>query len=156
MKFNFSKLIPSLLLPIVVGASSGFLTFDNIDNWYINLTKPPLTPPTWVFGPVWFVIYLLIGLSLYLFWDNRKKINKKPGYLIYIFSLVSNFLWAFLFFGIKSPYFAFVDIIILIALIIANMHYFRQVSKNSALLLLPYLLWVCFATYLNLGILFLN
>jgi len=156
MKFNLSKLFPSLLLPFTVGMSSGYLTYSGISNWYAYLTPPPLTPPNWVFAPVWTTLYLMMGLSLYLFWDNRKKIDKGRGYLIFIFGLIVNFSWSLLFFSVHSPLLALIDIIILIALIIANIMLFKPVSKTSAYLLIPYLLWVCFATYLNLGFLLLN
>ena len=156
MKINLSKLFPSLILPLVVGSASGLLTFENIESWYIPLHHPPLTPPNWVFGPVWTILYILIGISLYLFWNTRKKANKNPGYLIYIFSLFANFLWAFFFFGLQSPLYGLIDILCMILLTGLNIYYFQKVSKASAVILVPYLLWICFATYLNIGILLLN
>lgn len=156
MKFNLSKLFPSLLLPFAVGMSSGYLTYNGISDWYAHLTPPPLTPPNWVFAPVWIILYLMMGLSLYLFWDNRKKIDKGRGYLIFILSLIANFSWSMLFFSIHSPLASLIDMAFLIILIILNIYYFKPVSKNSAYLLVPYLLWVLFATYLNIGFLLLN
>lgn len=156
MKINFSKLIPSMFLPVVIGISSGFLTYDSTANWYVELKHPFLTPPNWLFAPVWTILYLMIGISLYLFWNSRKKINKNPGYITYILGLISNFLWSFFFFGLRSPIYGLIDIILMLSLISLNIYYFQKVSKNSALILVPYLLWVCFATYLNIGILLLN
>jgi benzodiazapine receptor len=157
MKLNFSKLLPSLTLPLVVGLSSGYLTYHSIESWYQTLTSPPLTPPNWVFGPVWTMLYLTIGLSLYIFWESKaKETLKNHSYTIFILQLVANFCWSFLFFGLHSPLLALIDILLLLALIVANIYYFYQGSRYSAYLLIPYLLWVAFATYLNIGFLILN
>ncbi len=156
MKLNFSKLLPSLFLPIAVGLTSGYLTFSGIGDWYVQLNHPPLTPPNWLFGPAWMSLYIMIGLSFYLFWDNHKKIDKGKGYLVFILGLIANFSWSMFFFGLHSSIIALIDIVILVILILLNIAYFYPVSKYSAYLLIPYLLWVCFATYLNIGFLLLN
>jgi tryptophan-rich sensory protein len=157
MKTNLSQLAPSLIFPLVVGLTSAYLTIEGINGFYEPLIKPPLTPPSWVFGPVWTYLYLTMGISLYLFWSARGKASgKQNGYIFFILQLIANFLWSLLFFNLHSPLWALVDIVLMCVLTVANIYFFDRVSRNSALLLLPYLVWILFATYLNAGILLLN
>ncbi len=157
MKINVSQLVPSLIFPLVVGLTSGYLTSTGIDSYYNLLVKPPLTPPGWVFGPVWTLLYIMMGISLYLFWSARgKPSSKERGYLFFILQLISNFLWSLLFFNLHTPLWSLIDIIIMWGLTVTNIYYFNRTSHNSALLLVPYLIWITFATYLNVGFLLLN
>lgn len=157
MKINLSKLIPSLILPLVIGLSSGFLTVQSINGWYSTINKPFLNPPNWIFGPVWTLLYLSMGLSLYIFWMEKKPAkHKRYGYRFFILQLLVNFLWSILFFNYHSPLVALIDIGLLIFLISLNIAYFWRINKLSAYILLPYLIWVCFAAYLNLAIFLIN
>ncbi len=157
MKINTSQLVPSLIFPLVVGLTSGYLAMDGMAGFYENLVKPPLNPPGWIFGPVWTLLYITIGLSLYLFWSARGKASaKQKGYLFFILQLVCNFLWSLIFFNLHAILWGLVDIILMLILTITTIYYFNKISRNSALLLLPYLVWISFATYLNAAILFLN
>lgn len=127
-----------------------------VNDWYQTLQKPPLTPPTWVFGPVWTVLYVMIALSLFLFVRNNRGGGGVVLYLILGLHLLSNIAWTGLFFGLESPGWALVDILILDATLIFLVIRFWEISKVSSALLWPYLVWVCFATYLNAGFLTLN
>ncbi|MBP7634416.1 tryptophan-rich sensory protein [Candidatus Ozemobacteraceae bacterium] len=124
--------------------------------WYATLKRPPLTPPNWVFGPVWTVLYLMIAASLFLFYRNEKepvpmRINALIGTHI-----ASNLAWTPLFFGRQNPAAALADILLLVATLGALILHFRRKHPVSALLLIPYLVWVTFATYLNTGFYLLN
>ena len=127
-----------------------------MNEWYQSLTKPFLNPPGWVFGPVWTVLYIMITLSILLFLKNVKN---STGYNIYILlgiHIISNFAWTSIFFGLKSPFWALLDLVVLDITLVFLITNFWQVSKVSSILLWPYLLWVLFATYLNAGIWWLN
>jgi benzodiazapine receptor len=146
-----------ILVPLVAGAAVGILTMSGIAGWYATLNKPWFTPPDYVFGPVWTVLYILMGISLYLViaqgWEQKPV---KDGVLVFAAQLVVNMLWSFLFFGFHSPVAGLVCILVLLALIVATMVAFRRVSKTAALLLVPYLAWVCIATALNAAVVLLN
>lgn len=123
--------------------------------WYYNLTKPPLAPPDWIFPPVWSILYfsMLVALLLYLF---KTAQNKKSGYIYFIAQLFLNLLWAPVFFYLKNMFLALIVIILLDIFVILTIKSFYKVSKISGLILMPYLLWILFATYLNIGYLVLN
>ena len=123
--------------------------------WYYNLTKPPLAPPDWIFPPVWSILYfsMLVALLLYLFKPSQ---NKKLGYIYFIAQLILNFLWTPTFFYLQNIVLALIVIILLDIFVILTIKSFYKVSKISGLILMPYLLWILFATYLNIGYLVLN
>ena len=125
-------------------------------NWYEILIKPPFTPPSWVFAPAWIFLYITIGVSLVIFLKtgfNRQKLLPLTFFLI---QLALNFLWSPIFFGAKNVGFALVVILLMLLFLILTIVTFYKYSKLSAYLLIPYLFWVAFATYLNAGIYFLN
>ena len=123
--------------------------------WYSNLTKPPLAPPARIFPPVWSILYfsMLVALLLYLF---KPAQNKKSGYIYFIAQLFLNLLWAPVFFYLKNMFLALIVIILLDIFVILTIKSFYKVSKISGLILIPYLIWILFATYLNIGYLVLN
>lgn len=123
--------------------------------WYYNLTKPPLAPPDWIFPPVWSTLYfsMLVALLLYLF---KPAQNKKSVYIYFIAQLFLNLLWAPVFFYLKNMFLALIVIILLDIFVILTIKSFYKVSKISGLILIPYLIWILFATYLNIGYLVLN
>ena len=123
--------------------------------WYYNLTKPPLAPPDWIFPPVWSILYfsMLVALLLYLFKPTQ---NKKSGYIYFAVQLILNLLWAIVFFYLKNMFLALIVIILLDIFVILTIKSFYKVSKISSLILIPYLIWILFATYLNIGYLVLN
>lgn len=123
--------------------------------WYYNLTKPPLAPPDWIFPPVWSILYfsMLVALLLYLF---KLAQNKKSGYIYFIAQLFLNLLWTPAFFYLQNIVLALIVIILLDIFVILTIKSFYKVSKISCLILIPYLVWILFATYLNIGYLVLN
>ncbi len=146
-----------ILIPLVSGAVTGLLTMGSITTWYATLNKPWFTPPGYVFGPVWTVLYILMGISLYLIVSNGWE--KKPvriGMLLFGLQLAANIAWSFLFFGLHSPVAGLADIFLLLAFVIATIIVFYRQSKPAALLLIPYLAWICIATALNAGVVLLN
>ncbi len=153
---NIYKLIISVLIPVVVWVLVWFLTSDSINSWYIFLEKPFFNPPNWVFWLVWTVLYIMIWLSFFLVWKSWFWKNIKKIIWIYSVQLFFNFTWSFAFFYFQNPFFGLINIILLLFLIIYNIYLFYQIDKKSAYLLIPYLLWVSFATLLNLSILILN
>lgn len=153
---NIYKLIISVLIPVVIWASVWFLTSDSINNWYAFLEKPFFNPPNWVFWPVWSILYIMIWLSFFLVWKKWFWKNSKKIIWVYSAQLFFNFTWSFSFFYFENPLLWLINIILLLFLIIHNIYLFYWIDKKSAYLLVPYLLWVSFATLLNLAILVLN
>lgn len=160
MKNNLTKSISAgigfLLLPQSVGIIAGVITSSSVKSWYSTLVKPSFTPPSIIFGPVWTVLYLLMGVSAFLIWNKRKKFNTKTAMLAFSFQLLLNFCWSLIFFGLANPLLAFVEIILLWFIIIYMVFTFYRIDKNAAYLQIPYVLWVSFALMLNLYIVLLN
>lgn len=150
-------LLFALAIPQIAGIVGSIASMPAIDMWYATLEKPFLTPPNWVFGPVWFVLYLLMGVSWYLVlkkgW-HRERV--RTASFLFIVQLVLNSIWSYLFFGLQLPAYALVDIIFILPLIGFTAHVFEEVDHRAGLLLIPYFLWVSFATYLNAAIWLLN
>lgn len=151
---KFIKLIGFIALSELVGIVGSAFTASAIPNWYANLTKPFFNPPNWLFGPVWSVLYALIGISFYLIYESKKK-NKEAVKLFFI-QLGLNFIWTPLFFGLKDLSLAFVTIIAMWYYIFLTIKAFAKINKTASYLLYPYLAWVSFATLLNLSIWILN
>lgn len=153
---RISKLLLVVAICEGVGILGSIFTISQIPTWYATLNKPQFSPPNFVFGPVWTTLYFLMGLSLYLVLG--KKLKKEKNKIIFLFSLqlFFNFLWSFIFFGLHNPALAFVDIAMLWVSIIFLIIEFWKFSKPASLLLAPYLLWVSFASLLNLFIIVLN
>lgn len=149
------KLIISILIPFLVSAIGGLFTASSVSTWYVTLIKPSFNPPSWVFGPVWTILYLLMGIALYLIWVAKSK-NKKTSFIAFGTQMFLNALWSVLFFGFHKPLFAFIEIVILWIAILTTIIYFYKINKNAAYLLTPYILWVSFAAVLNLAIFILN
>ena len=150
------KLIASLIIAFSASAIGGLATSQNISGWYEALEKPFFNPPNWVFAPVWTVLYALIGISLYLIWSNESKITKGRAYLIFAVQLGLNTLWSIVFFGLHQTWWGLFVVMALLISIVFNLLIFKKISKLAGYLLTPYLLWVSFATCLNLAIAILN
>lgn len=148
----------SVLITIVIGGLSGILSGSGMSNWYQELEKPFFNPPSWVFGPAWTLLYTLMGVSFGLVITNKSGYTRivKLGIIAYSFQLLLNFIWSPIFFYFQSPLFALFVILLLIFAIILTMYYFFQISKVSYYLLYPYLIWVIFASILNLSIVLMN
>jgi benzodiazapine receptor len=151
------KLIICVLICQVVGILSSFFNIKSIPGWYSKQKKPKFNPPNWIFGPVWTLLYLLMGISIYLVLVSG-AIEKQTSLAIIVFliQLFLNFLWSGIFFGMKKPLLAFFEIILLLVSIIINLIVFYPISELAAYLLIPYLLWVSFAALLNFEIWRLN
>jgi benzodiazapine receptor len=151
------KLIVSLIICQLAGFVGSLFTTPSIPTWYASLAKPSFTPPNWVFSPVWISLFVLMGISLFLLWE---KTLHYPGVRTALFwfavQLGLNILWSILFFGLKSPFFALIEIIVLWIAIFLTILKSLRVSKLAGVLLIPYLIWVGFAAGLNYSIWSLN
>ncbi len=151
------KLVVSILVCQAAGLVGSLFTSPAISSWYATIQKPSFNPPNWVFAPAWTLLFLLMGISLYLVWSkNWQDQEKKKALFVFAFQLLLNILWSILFFGLQSPLYAFIEIIILWLAILFTIISFYKISKPAAYLLLPYILWVSFASILNFSILILN
>ncbi len=156
MKLDYPRLAISIFLPLAAGFIGAYFTTASIATWYAALQKPLCSPPNWIFGPVWTVLYVLMGLSLYLVWTAGQNKEAKGAFALFGAQLGLNVLWSIIFFGLKSPFYAFVEIIVLWAAIALTIRSFRKISKTAAALLIPYIFWVSFAAVLNYSIWVLN
>ncbi|MCX8202360.1 MAG: tryptophan-rich sensory protein [Candidatus Micrarchaeota archaeon] len=153
---NYLKLVIAILIPFCAGAVGSYFTFPEIDSWYQLLAKPSFNPPNWIFGPVWSFLYLLIGISFYLIWKEKEISKNLSIYKYFFIQLVLNTSWSLVFFGLKNIFFALLLIIVLWFSILLTILSFYKVSRISAYLLIPYLIWVSFATILNYYVYILN
>ena len=157
MKRDIIKLIASLVICQLAGVVGSFFTTPAIPAWYASLEKPSFTPPNTVFSPVWITLFVLMGLSLYLMWrEPLREPGIKIALFLFILQLILNVCWSIIFFGLKSPFMAFVEIIILWITILLTILASLRVSRIAAILLIPYILWVSFAAVLNFFIWNLN
>ncbi len=150
------KLFVSLLTTLAVGGIAGFATATAIDTWYVHLNKPSFNPPNWLFAPVWTVLYIMMGIALYLIWKLPSSQKRNTAMVVFFIQLLLNFLWSLIFFNMHETGYALVDIVLLLSMILTTIFYFRPLSKTAALMLVPYSLWVSFATVLNYSIWYLN
>ena len=141
---------------IAVAALAGTLTVPEIPSWYHRLHHPPLSPPDWLFAPVWTLLYLLIALSAWLAWRTRDSTCRSNGLRMWGVQLVINFAWTGVFFRMHSPGVALIDLALLILAIVLTIRPFRVIRPLAAWLLAPYLAWTVFAFYLDAGIVYLN
>ena len=161
MSKNIFKFVISIIICESVGIIGSFFTFSSVSNWFPTLVKPWFSPPSWLFGPVWTILYFLMGLSLYIVWNYKtetvsKQKYKKQFFILFGIQLILNALWSFLFFGLKSPISGLIDILFLDIAVITTIIYANRVSKYAAVLLAPYMAWIIFATLLNFEIALLN
>ena len=152
---SIPKLIVSLAIPQLAGAIGSLFTMDSISSWYTTLAKPEFTPPNYVFGPVWITLYFLMGISLYVVWTSDRLKSRTP-LIIFGVQMFLNAIWSIVFFGLESPAFGLLVIVTLWGTIALTILSFWKVSKQASYMLLPYIVWVSIATYLNYGIWILN
>jgi len=151
------KILICVVVCLAIGGLSGIATTDAIPNWYANVNKPSFNPPNWLFAPVWTALYSMMGVAAALVWHNKDaKSGVKAALIIFAVQLLLNGLWSLLFFGMQNPPLAFVEIVILWIAIVLCIRAFLPISKVAGYLLIPYLLWVSFASVLNLSIWLLN
>lgn len=153
---RFVPLIISILLAQAAGIIGSFFTAGSVATWYPTLTKPFWNPPSWVFAPVWIVLYLFMGLAAHLIWQSRKVRGAKLALFFYLVQLALNALWSILFFGMQNPELAFFEIMVLFSFIIITTVLFWRINSIAGMLMMPYILWVSFAAFLNFTLWQLN
>jgi len=154
---DFLKLAACIIGCELAGAIGAVFTMPAIATWYASLEKPLISPPNWLFGPAWTVLYLLMGVALFLIW--RKGLESKDAKIAvaaFCFQLALNTLWSLIFFGLRNPFWALIEIIALWVAIAFTIATFFKVFRLAAFLLFPYILWVTLAMYLNCSIWLLN
>lgn len=154
---NVVKLVVAVAVPLLVGGLSGLATARSVQDWYPGLVKPSFNPPSWVFGPVWTLLYLMMGIAAFLVWQKGWASGAvKTALALFAIQLILNGLWSILFFGLRSPGLALADIILLWLSVGATMVLFWGLTPVAGMLLLPYEAWVTFAALLNGSIYILN
>lgn len=155
MKIKLKPFLISLFIPVfLIGGLSALLTRKSM-NIYSKINEPPLSPPSWLFPVVWTILFILMGIASYIIYESDSS-TKNLALTIYGVQLIVNFIWTLVFFN-DQKYTLSVFIIVLLLLLIAyTIYLFAQINKIAAYLLVPYLIWVAFATYLNIGIAILN
>jgi tryptophan-rich sensory protein len=154
---NTIKLIVAIAVPLAVGGLSGFATARGVESWYPTLIKPPFNPPSWVFGPTWTVLYIMMGVAAYLVWRQGLGVpGVKFTLTIFVVQLALNGMWSILFFGMQSPGWAFAEILMLWLTILISATLFWRLAPAAGWLMMPYLAWVSFAAVLNGSIWVLN
>ena len=155
MKIEWKKLIISILIPLAVGGLSALLTSGSMQD-FAAINKPPLSPPAWLFPVVWTILFVLMGIASYLVLTSSKPYRAKTALTVYGIQLVFNFFWSIIFFNLEMYLFAFIWLVALWFLIILTTVLFYRISKPAGYLMIPYILWVTFAGYLNFAIYLLN
>jgi tryptophan-rich sensory protein len=151
------SLVVAVVIPLVVGGLGGIATASAIPTWYQGLDKPAWNPPNWVFGPVWTLLYVLMGVAAWLVWRQGWDNPQVRGALaIFGVQLLLNLFWSLIFFGLRSPGWAVLEIVVLWGFILATTVQFYRLESVAGLLLVPYQLWVTFAAVLNATIWQLN
>lgn len=154
---TLGKLLLCVAVPLAAGFLGSIFTAASVGDWYLALRKPAFTPPSWLFGPVWTVLYILMGVAAWLVWRRGWEAAGVPAALIlFLVQLALNVGWSAAFFGGRSPGAGLAVIGALLAAVLATAFAFRRVSVPASLLLLPYIIWVGFATALNAAIWRLN
>lgn len=143
-----------ILIPLAVGSIGGFATQTSIDTWYSTLAKPGWNPPNWVFAPVWTLLYIMMGIAAWLVWRTKDRIG--PAMLLFFAQLGFNLLWSLVFFGLRSPGLALVEVVFLVGSVLLTMLAFFGRQTTAGWLFVPYLAWVSFAAVLNAAIWWLN
>lgn len=165
---NIKRLFISILFPLLAGGFGSLFTRTAVDTWYNTLEKPALAPPNWLFGPVWTLLYILMGVSVYLIWQQIGKARPvqrdggkggdwaKIAFVLFWVHLFFNAIWSIVFFNFQMIGVALINILVIWFFIVAMMIVFWKVDRRATYLLIPYLLWVSFASTLNYGIWVLN
>lgn len=155
---KYVKIIITVAICLAVGYLSSLVTQSGIKTWYPTIIKPSFNPPNWVFAPVWTLLFILMGISAGLIWDkyDENKELVKKGLFFFAIQLAFNALWSYLFFGLNNILLATIEIVLLLLLIYETYLIFKKIDKKASFLLIPYILWVSFATLLTVTIWFLN
>lgn len=155
MRIQWKKLVVCIVIPLAVGGVAALLTMNSMKT-FASLNQPLLSPPAWLFPVVWTILYTLMGIASYLVATSDKTYRARSALTFYGIQLAFNFLWSIVFFNLEAYWVAFVWLVLLWGLILITTVLFYRISKTAGYLLIPYLLWVTFAGYLNLTIAILN
>ena len=150
------KLVISIGVCLAAGLIGSMFTISNISIWYAALNKPFFSPPDWLFAPAWTILYILMGISLFFVWKAPKVKKTNEGLMLFGAQMIFNVIWSIVFFGFRSIIGGLLSIVVLLILILMTTVQFYRIDKRAAYLMVPYLLWVCFATMLNVSIYLLN
>lgn len=155
---KITRILAVVVTCLAIGYFSGIVTRSSIETWYPTLIKPSFNPPNWVFAPAWSLLYLLMGVAAGLVWDRieHEKEAVKNALVFFAIQLALNALWSYLFFGLMNPLLALIEIVVLWLMIYETLLKFIKINKVAGYLLVPYLLWVSFATILTASIWWLN
>jgi len=155
---KYIKIAIALLVCLAVGYSASTVTRPSVETWYPTLIKPIFNPPNWIFMPMWTLLYILMAVAAGLVWDKIKEQNDavKKALLFFIIQLTLNAIWSYLFFGLKNPLLALIEIALLWLMIYETYLKFIKINKTAGYLLIPYMAWVAFAAILNASIWWLN
>jgi benzodiazapine receptor len=150
---NIVRLLGCIGLCEAAGIFGGIFTAQSVRTWYVELNKPSFSPPNWVFGPVWVALYAMMGTALYLVWQQKDAAGgTETAIVVFLVQLVLNAFWSFIFFGLRSPFWGFVEIVVLWVSIAATIVLFWKISATAGALLIPYIFWVTFAGGLNFSL----
>ncbi|KEQ29596.1 TspO/MBR family protein [Pedobacter antarcticus] len=156
-KIQFIPLVVNLLITVSIGLAGGLLTVSSVRTWYPGLAKPAFNPPNWLFGPIWSVLFIAIGIAAYRIWIKREQIAHFPRTIaIYAIQLILNLCWSYLFFYHHLIGAALFEIVALLIAILVNGLIFYKIDKIAGLIFIPYFLWVSFAALLTYNIYILN
>lgn len=156
VKTKLFKLLLSILLPIGLGSIAGIFTAEAVPEWYVSLNRPSFNPPNWLFGPVWTALYLLLGISFFLIWKQPANKERNVAIFVFLFQLLLNFGWSFIFFYYNLIGLALIEIVVLWINIVIMLVLFYKIKPLAAYMNIAYLLWVTFATILNTSYYILN
>ena len=157
MKKRVLYITISVLVCLAIGFLSSIATQSSVNDWYLTLNKPSFTPPNYLFAPVWTAVYIMMGVAAGIVWSKGyHHIWVKTALYHFVFQLLLNALWSIVFFGLKNPLGGMIVILALLTMINLTIKWFRVISKPAAYLLVPYVLWVAFASALNYKIWELN
>ena len=149
-------LVVSLTICAVASGIGGIITAGSVTTWYRTLQKPFFNPPDWVFAPVWTTLFVMMAVAAWRVWRVRHWPSTKTALMLHATQLVLNVMWSALFFGARSPGAALVDVVILLAFVLLTARAFHAIDRVAAWLMVPYAVWVAFATLLNVAIWRLN
>lgn len=159
MKLNkITKIVVALIICLMVGYSASIVTRPSVETWYPTIIKPSFNPPNWIFMPVWTLLYILMAVAAGLVWNKIKEQNQevKVALGFFLIQLTLNAIWSYIFFGLKNPMLALIEIALLWLMIYETYLKFIKINKTAGYLLIPYMAWVAFAGILNASIWWLN